>query len=140
MPGASGLKVDRARKLRNFSTKAELKLWNQLRARSLDGRKFIRQHPIGPYIADFVCREKRLVIEVDGGQHSLNERDRSRDQWLVERGYKVLRFWNNEVLENIEGVLEAIKFALAETPPHPASFARRPLLTELGFTRVRSIK
>ena len=127
MRGASGLKVERARRLRNFTTKAELKLWNRLRARALDDRKFIRQHPIGPYILDFVCRELRLVIEVDGGQHSLNERDQLRDRWLVERGYKVLRFRNNEVLDNIEGVLETVKFALADTPPHPASFVRRPL-------------
>jgi very-short-patch-repair endonuclease len=125
--GARDLKTKRSRRFRLFSTKAELKLWNHLRSHALDGCKFIRQHPIGPFIADFVCRERRLIIEVDGGQHALNERDRSREQWLVERGYSVLRFWNNEVLENIEGVLEAIKFALAETPPHPNRFAVRPL-------------
>jgi very-short-patch-repair endonuclease len=127
MRGAHHLRTKRSRRLRAFSTKAELKLWNHIRSRALNGRKFIRQHPIGPYIVDFVCREQRLVIEVDGGQHSLNERDQARDQWLAGRGYSVLRFWNHEVLGNIEGVLEAISFVLAEKPPHPASVARRPL-------------
>ena len=127
MRGARDLKTKYSRQLRISSTKAELKLWNHLRSRALNGRKFMRQHPIGPFIVDFVCRERRLVIEVDGGQHALNERDQLRDQWFVEHGYSVLRFWNNEVLGNIEGVLEAVQFALADTPPHPASFARRPL-------------
>jgi very-short-patch-repair endonuclease len=127
MRGAPESKTARSRTLRRFSTKAELKLWNQLRARQLSGHKFIRQHPIGRYVADFVCRECRLVVEVDGGQHSLNERDRIRDDWLRQRGYTVLRFWNNEVLANIEGVLDTIRFELAETPPHPAALGRRPL-------------
>jgi very-short-patch-repair endonuclease len=120
MRDAGSSKIGRARRLRNFSTKAEFKLWNHLRSRALDGRKFIRQHPIGPFVVGFVCREKRLVIDVDDGQHSLNERDRLRDQWLAERGYSVLRFRNHEVLQNIEGVLETVKFALAEALPPPA--------------------
>jgi very-short-patch-repair endonuclease len=80
-----------------------------LRAKQLEGLKFRRQEPIGKYIADFACHEKRIVIEVDGGQHSTNKkRDRERDNWFKEQGYKVLRFWNNEVLTNIAGVLEVL--------------------------------
>jgi Protein of unknown function (DUF559) len=80
----------------------------------------VRQEPIGPYIGDFVCREKRLVIEVDGGQHAENNRDTERDRWLLKHRYRVLRFWNNEVLENIEGVWETIfTAASAATLPHP---------------------
>jgi very-short-patch-repair endonuclease len=106
--------------LRRDSTPAEQKLWRYLRSRSLAGFKFVRQKPIGPYVVDFVCRERRLVIEVDGGQHAESSRDAVRDQWLVERRYRVLRFWNNEVLENIEGVWDTISVAAsAATPPHP---------------------
>jgi very-short-patch-repair endonuclease len=80
-----------------------------LRAKQLEGLKFRRQEPIGKYIADFACHEKRIVIEVDGRQHLTNkERDRERDNWFKEQGYKVLRFWNNEVLTNIAGVLEVL--------------------------------
>jgi very-short-patch-repair endonuclease len=80
----------------------------------------VRQGPIGPYIVDFVCRNKRIVIEVDRGQHAANSRDAERDRWLVEHRYRVLRFWNNEVLENIEGVWDTIfAAASAVTPPHP---------------------
>jgi very-short-patch-repair endonuclease len=94
-------------------------LWNRHRARALDGHKFVRQEPIGPYTVDLICRERRLVIEVDGGQHADNSRDVVRDKWLIERNYRVLRFWNNDVLGNMAGVLETIATALAETPPHP---------------------
>jgi very-short-patch-repair endonuclease len=80
----------------------------------------VRQKPIGPYIVDFVCREKRLVIEVDGGQRADNKRDAVRDRWLVRHRYCVLRFWNNEVLENTEGVWDTIfAAASAAAPPHP---------------------
>lgn len=78
----------------------------------MGGFKFVRQEPIGPYVVDFVCREKRLVVEVDGGQHAESRRDAVRDRWLVEHRFRVLRFWNNEVLGNIEGVWETI-FAAA---------------------------
>jgi very-short-patch-repair endonuclease len=88
----------------------------------------VRQEPIGPYVADFVCREQRLVIEVDGGQHADDKQDRVRDAWLAQHNYRVLRFWNNEVLGNMNGVLEVIATALlAENPPHPDRFAIRPL-------------
>jgi len=118
MREADHSKTDRARHLRLNSTKAELKLWNCLRSRAL-GQKFVRQVPIGPYVVDFACRELRLVIEVDGGQHSDNSRDALRDRWLRQRGYRVLRFWNNDVLSNTDGVRQIIAAALATTPPHP---------------------
>jgi very-short-patch-repair endonuclease len=122
MRGANFVKTARARRLRRQSTDAELKLWNHVRSRAIEGCKFVRQEPIGPYIVDFVCRERRLVIEVDGGQHATDPRDAVRDRWLTEHRYRVLRFWNNDVLSNIEGVLETIASALAsDSPPHPDS-------------------
>jgi very-short-patch-repair endonuclease len=86
----------------------------------MDGLKFVRQESIGPYFVDFVCREKRLIVEVDGSQHATDKRDSIRDQWLADHRYRVLRFWNNEVMENIEGVWETILAAASvERPPHP---------------------
>ena len=129
MRGANKLRTGRARRLRLNSTNAELRLWNRLRARAL-GHKFVRQQPVGPYIVDFICREKRLIIEVDGGQHADSAADRTRDQWLREHNYSVLRFWNNDVMTNISGVLEVIASSLnAAAAPHPghASGVNRPL-------------
>ena len=100
--------VGTARRLRRNSTDAEMKLWLALRDRRLDGHKFVRQKAIEPFIADFVCRDRKLVIEVDGGQHSENLGDRSRDASLNADGYRVLRFWNNDVLTNLDGVLTVI--------------------------------
>src|ERR1700680_120748 len=108
MRGENVRKTRVSRLLRRRATIAEQRLWYKLRSRSLCGMKFVRQEPIGPYIVDFICREMSLVIEVDGGQHAENESDVTRNQWLRDHGYRVLRFWNNEVLENTEGVLEAI--------------------------------
>jgi len=120
--GANQLRTSRARKLREASTDAELRLWNRLRSRQLSGFKFVRQEPIGPFVVDFICREQRLIIEVDGGQHAADPRDNRRDKWLTDHRYRVLRFWNNDVLGNIGGVLETIVSALeVEAPPHPAS-------------------
>jgi very-short-patch-repair endonuclease len=96
------------RRLRRHSTDAETTLWLALRDRRLDGFKFVRQEAIGSYVVDFVCREKKLVIEVDGGQHADNPKDRTRDATLTAQGYQVLRFWNSEVLSNREGVLSVI--------------------------------
>jgi very-short-patch-repair endonuclease len=130
MRGANKTRTGLARRLRRDSTGAELRLWNKLRSRSLDGHKFTRQQPLGRYVVDFLCRERRLVIEVDGGQHDDSPQDRLRDQWLNEHNYRVLRFWNNEVMSNIEGVLESIAGALrTEEPPHPvpAAGGNRPL-------------
>jgi hypothetical protein len=78
--------------------------------------KFVRQEPIGPYIVDFVCRERRLIIEVDGGQRADSKRDIIRDQWFRDHGYQALRFWNNDVIENTDGVLEAIAEVLRASP------------------------
>jgi very-short-patch-repair endonuclease len=123
MRGANVGKTNASRRLRRNATIAEQRLWYWLRSRSLYGAKFVRQEPIGPYIVDFVCREQRLIIEVDGGQHAENPRDAVRDRWLRDHGYQVLRFWNNDVIGNTEGVLEAIAEALQEggTPHGPSS-------------------
>jgi very-short-patch-repair endonuclease len=119
MREAGEIKTHRARRLRRDATDAETALWHRLRSRRLNGHKFVRQEPIGPYTVDLICRERRLVIEVDGGQHAGNPRDGVRDKWLVGRNYRVLRFWNNDVLGNMAGVLETIAIALEEAPPHP---------------------
>ena len=106
----------RSRSLRRAATDAEALLWKHLRDRGLAGTKFHRQHPIGRYIVDFFCLERALVIEVDGGQHATRtERDQLRDDWLRAQGCQVLRFWNNEVLNNLEGVLSRILAVLEET-------------------------
>ena len=97
-----------ARKLRNDPTEAEKHLWCVLRSRNL-GVKFRRQAIIGPYIVDFVCFERKLVIEVDGGQHDQSWRDIPRDEWLRGQGFEILRFWNNDVLANLEGVFQKIE-------------------------------
>src|SRR5262245_27816914 len=117
MGGAKLSKTSTARRLRRNATIAEQRLWYKLRSRSLGGMKFVRQEPIGPYIVDFVCRELRLIVEVDGGQHNDSQRDTIRDQWLREHGYRVLRFWNNDVLQNTDGVLEAIAEATCAPSP-----------------------
>ena len=105
--------IDQARRLRRDSTEAEKLLWSRLRDRAVTGCKFRRQHAIGRYVVDFVCLEQALVIEVDGGQHAIDaERDRERTEWLEGRGFRVLRFWNNEVVKNPEGVFSAIEAAL----------------------------
>jgi very-short-patch-repair endonuclease len=99
--------------LRGNQTDAETVLWNRIRNRQIDGYKFVRQEPIAGYICDFVCRESLLIIEVDGGQHSESTSDAIRDRRLAEDGYRVLRFWNNDVLGNLEGVLATIQTELS---------------------------
>jgi very-short-patch-repair endonuclease len=108
------MRIANARRLRIDATDAERRLWYRLRSRQIYGAKFVRQERIGPYVVDFVCREQRLIVEVDGGQHATDPRDAVRDAWLSDRGYRVLRFWNNDVLSNTEGVLESIAAALSE--------------------------
>jgi very-short-patch-repair endonuclease len=112
------------RQLRNAPTDAELRLWYHVRRRNLLGCKFRRQHPWEDYVLDFVCIERRVVIEVDGGQHAGSARDAQRDQRLQDAGFIVLRFWNDEVLTRTEDVLERILAALAgrgeqQNHPHP---------------------
>ena len=119
MRPANEMKTGRARRLRQAATDAEAALWSRLRSRRLSGYKFVRQDPIGPYVVDLICRDCRLIIEVDGGQHADNPRDVVRDKWLADHNYRILRFWNNEVLGNMPGVLGTIATALAEVPPHP---------------------
>jgi len=110
--------VEQARKLRKESTDAEKRLWSHLRAHRYGGHKFKRQQPIGPYIVDLVCFDARLVIEIDGGQHAdETERDSARDAWLAREGFRVLRFWNNEVLGNTEGVMQQITLSLRTPSP-----------------------
>jgi very-short-patch-repair endonuclease len=99
-----------ARALRRTPTNAETRLWARLRRKQLDGCRFRRQHPLGPNVVDFFCAEAKLIIEVDGGQHAQDTDTRTR--WLEGRGYRVLRFWNNDVLANPEGVLLVILEAL----------------------------
>ena len=109
-----------ARQLRKSSTDAELLLWKNLRNRRFENIKFRRQQPFGPYIVDFVATEKRLVIELDGGQHAKNRAtDLNRDQFMESEDFKVLRFWNNEVLLNTEGVLERIREVILKDTPSP---------------------
>jgi very-short-patch-repair endonuclease len=109
-----------ARRLRQNPTDAEKRLWRYLRGKQLGGHRFRRQQPIGPYVVDFFCPQIGVIIEIDGGQHS-PEADDKRTRWLEGRGYRVVRFWNNEVLGNIEGVWTALATILREyLPPRPS--------------------
>jgi very-short-patch-repair endonuclease len=120
----------RARGLRKNPTKAEKLLWSHLRFWQVDGYKFRRQQPLGKYIVDFVCLEKKLIIELDGGQHAEQvEYDSTRDEWLGAHGFRIIRFWNNDVLKNSDGVKQEILTALQGTPflnPSPQG-GRRPI-------------
>ena len=99
-----------AKSLRKQPTDVEAILWNKLRARQAEGVKFRRQQPIENFILDFVSFEKRIVVELDGGQHAENrDKDIQRDRFFSENGFEVLRFWNNDVIENLDGVLEVIR-------------------------------
>ena len=113
--------LERARKLRRDMTDAERALWRLLRDRRLEGWRFRRQEPIDHYIVDFVCFEARLVVEVDGGQHANSESDELRDAHLQAQGFRVLRFWNNEVLSNADYVYRAIVAALPRYAPAGAA-------------------
>lgn len=104
----SALQTSRARRLRREMTAAERILWYQLRDRRLCGLKFRRQVPVGPYIADFLCPERRLIVEADGGGHGDSATDALRDAWLARHGFIVLRLWNSDILDNLPGVLTRI--------------------------------
>ncbi|MEZ5709998.1 MAG: endonuclease domain-containing protein [Blastomonas sp.] len=107
--------------MRNEATPAERSLWSMLRNRQLCGQKFSRQMPVGPYFADFLCRSARLIIEIDGYSHDVRpSHDRRRDAYLANEGYRVLRFSNDDVNTNLEGVVQAIAKALAVMRPPPA--------------------
>ena len=122
--GRAKLLLTRAKSMRHDPTPAEKALWLILRDRRLERHKFRRQFRIDPYIVDFVCLETRLVIEVDGSQHAESQYDLRRDDFLARQGFSVLRFWNNDVLENPAGVFDAIHAALAA--PHPSAASRLP--------------
>jgi adenine-specific DNA-methyltransferase len=109
-----------ARQLRRDQTDAEQRLWAKLRDRQLGSAKFRRQHPIGPFVADFCCPQRKLVVELDGGQHKDDVvADEKRSRFLEAQGYRVLRFWNHDVLANTNGVLERIGDALSDPHPRP---------------------
>jgi very-short-patch-repair endonuclease len=109
-----------ARRLRRNSTDAERRLWLRVRDRRLDGWKFKRQVPVAGYVVDFLCADARLIVELDGGQHAVRAAaDNKRTEVLEAAGYLVLRFWNNDVFENIDGVLEEIVATLRPRSPHP---------------------
>ena len=112
----------KAKRLRRDMTDAERKLWSALRGSQIQGAKFRRQKPIGPFIADFVCQEHRLIVEADGSQHAESAKDTRRTAFLEGKGYRVLRFWNNDILGNLDGVARLIAAAVAT--PHPARALR----------------
>jgi very-short-patch-repair endonuclease len=113
----------RARALRRDATETEKRLWHHLRHRQVGGCKFRRQQPLGRFIVDFVCLEKRLVVELDGGQHAAQRSaDEARDAWLASQGFRILRFWDNQVFEEPQAILREIWEALGcsevkEGPP-----------------------
>ena len=124
-PGKDALAL--ARELRRSMTDAERMLWQALRGKRFENYKFRRQVPIGGYIADFVCLERRLVVEVDGGQHSESLKDDRRDAWFAGEGFRTLRFWNVDIFQALDGSLTKIHQALQEYPLPVARSARRPL-------------
>jgi very-short-patch-repair endonuclease len=108
-----------SRYLRLRMTESEIKLWRHLRAHRLSGEKFRRQQAIGPYVVDFVHFGARLIIEADGGQHGEAPHDARRDAWLREQGFMVMRFWNNEIMSNLDGMLVSVMAAVTERSPLP---------------------
>ena len=126
MPNRSHL-ADVAKRLRHGMTDAERVLWREVRAHRFAGFKFKRQEPLGLYVVDFVCYEAKLIVELDGGQHAnQQEPDAKRTRWLESRGFRVLRFWNNDVLTNIEGVMQEIEKEITRpSPPLPGPLPPR---------------
>ena len=117
-----------ARNLRRKSTEAEKILWQKLRDKQLEGFKFRRQQAIGQYLVDFVNFERKLVIERNGGQHSVEkDKDRQRDQWLQAQGFAILRYWNNKIFENLEGELEVIRERLLSPSLNPSHQGREDI-------------
>lgn len=128
-----GQKIAQAQSLRSNMTEAEKRQWYRLRGHRFFGLKFRRQYPIGPYIVDFACLEHSLIIELDGGQHATHlGRDGVRDKFISQQGFTVLRFWNNEVLENFDSVLEMIALRCKVSPlPNPLPHAGEGTSTQL---------
>jgi very-short-patch-repair endonuclease len=116
--------VERARRLRKAGTDVENRLWYVLRNRNLNGLKFVRQAPVGPYFVDFLCAEAGLIVELDGGQHAESTTDVTRTAFLNREGYSVLRFWNNDVNSNRDAVLQAILDTVAGHPSPDLRFAQ----------------
>ena len=108
-----------AKHLRHHMTDSENRLWRHLRAHRLNGEKFRRQQPIGSYVVDFVHFGARLIVEADGGQHCDAPKDETRDAWLREQGFTVMRFWNNDIMQNLDGVLATIMVAASGSTPLP---------------------
>lgn len=108
-----GAKKGFSRYLRNSMTDSERHLWHHLRQKQMHGHRFRRQHPIGPYVVDFACLEQHLIVEVDGGQYADSVADTRRTEYLSVAGFRVQRFWNNDVINNIEGVIAVIQESLA---------------------------
>ena len=123
--GSSNLLRHRAKQMRSDPTPAEHRLWQILRAKRLAGFKFKRQLVIDHYVADFVCIQRRVIVEADGGQHSESAHDAKRDAYLRAQGFRILRFWNSDIFDNEEGVLTSILDAL--TAPLPARLQRASL-------------
>ncbi len=126
--GVSANQRGRARAIRRAPTDAERRLWRLLRDRRLNGLEFRRQVPVGPYIVDFLCVGARLIVEADGSQRNQNPHDEARDAYLAREGWKVLRFWNRDVLRYREGVLDTILAHAGSPPEAPSSGASRHLL------------
>jgi very-short-patch-repair endonuclease len=113
-----GMEKNKAKDLRKNQTEAEQRIWSHLRLKQMGGFKFRRQHPIGKYSVDFVCLEKRLIIEVDGGQHDEQRTyDANRDAWLTSQGFRILRFWNNQIFKELDSVKETIFETLTPCGP-----------------------
>jgi very-short-patch-repair endonuclease len=132
MRGVSEKLKNRSRRLRQKMTPSETKLWAALRDRRFVNMKFRRQQAIGPFIADFCCWEKKIILELDGDSHAGKEAyDAHRVKWLEASGWKVFRFWDAEIFESIDGVMQTIYSVCSAPPPHPASdtAARRPTPT-----------
>ena len=121
-----GVAVKFARRLRKNMTDAERKLWSALRDRRFDNYKFRRQVPVGHYIVDFVDFEHRLIVEIDGGQHSGSVKDVTRDAWFISQGFRTMRFWNVDVFQALDGTMLAILDALKQGPSSGAARHLRP--------------
>lgn len=125
--------IARARNLRKADNQAEALLWTELKAKKLGGYKFVRQLPLGPYFADFVCRSRKLVVELDGSQHFDSAYDRRRDEFMRGQGYSVLRFWSNDTVRNLRSVCETILAAL------DGRLAEDVVATDLRFVFAKSV-